>query len=261
MRTTLFLLLILLNGCATTQKLQQGEGVECDYFSIIWNTSTWDFASSKEEHFVKLIPFNWSGGYTEGQGFIIRIYKYVFYEGHKLREEIANINISSSSYQKRYEYISENDAEVFFDSDANYEILPRNSDGVPKLMTINQYGTAVYNKKWEKISYINSIKCLDTVYMGRTSKHYKIICGYYDKDKGKRILKITFDYDGFIRKNYDWEKISKTGDIPHIQPVERLLKQAVKQLIGTIKIKNLDRERMEREGLMHYDKRYELSKF
>ena len=40
-----------------------------------------------------------------------------------------------------------------------------------------------------------------------------------------------------------------------------MLKQAVKRVVDSIEIKNLDRERMEREGLMHYDKKYEISPF
>jgi hypothetical protein len=39
------------------------------------------------------------------------------------------------------------------------------------------------------------------------------------------------------------------------------LKIAVKKLISTLEIKTLDRERIEREGLMHYDQHYKISPY
>jgi len=39
---------------------------------------------------------------------------------------------------------------------------------------------------------------------------------------------------------------------------EKELKEAVKAVIGSLHIKNFDKERMEREGLIHEDKIYEL---
>jgi len=92
----------------------------------------------------------------------------------------------------------------------------------------------------------------------------KIYCGYYDRQKGKRILFFFFDYDSRdlpMRSREVWGAISRSGELPHIQPFERQLKQAAKQIISTIRIKNLDRERMEREGLMHYDKKFEISEY
>jgi len=92
---------------------------------------------------------------------------------------------------------------------------------------------------------------------------YKIYCGYYDKGKGKRVLSVKFEYKNAVvdSKESNFSKISKSGIMPHVQPVENLTKQAAKQIISTIRIKNLDRERMEREGLMHYDKKFEISEY
>jgi len=263
MRTPLFLLLILFNGCATTQKIQQGQEVGCDYFSIVWNTATWDLARSKEKRFVKLVPVNWSDGSNEGQGFSLRIYESVVYEGHNVQEDIASINISSDSYQKRPEYISRNGAEIFFDKDADYETLPSNTDGSPKLMLDQYYKHIIYSRKWERITYLDGLKCIGDMYIGIGSKSYEMYCGYYDKTTGKRILRITISYDSpvFSQKRLNQNMIVKTGDAPSVQPVENLLKQAAEQLIGTIKIKNMDRERMEREGLMHHGKTYEISPY
>ena len=263
MRRTLFLLLILFSGCVTTQKLQQGQEVGCDYFSFIWNTATWDLARSKEKRFVKLVPVNWSDGSSEGQGFSLRIYKSEVYEGQNVPVEIASINISSDSYQKRPEYISKNGTEIFFDKDADYETLPRNPDGSPKLMLARYYKHIIYSRKWERITYLDGLKCIDNMYIGIGSKSYKMYCGYYDKTSVKRILRITFTYDSpiFSQKRLNHNMIVKTGDAPSVQPIESLLKQATEQLISTIKIKNMDRERMEREGLIYHGKTYEISPY
>lgn len=61
-------------------------------------------------------------------------------------------------------------------------------------------------------------------------------------------------------------RLQKDKDLKREQLVTRVqaengLKQAVKKLIRTIKIKNFDRDRMQKEGLMHYDKEFKSTKW
>lgn len=261
---SVLLISMLLSSCSTTQHLKQEQKIERNYFSITWNTATWDFAKSKENFYVGMEKGNWSDGKgNDSQNILIPIHKKVLHEGEYVWLRYADFSISSVSYERYAEYMLKNDVEIFFDKNADYSMVSRNPDGVPKLMTINRFYKRTYNKKWEKINYINGLKCLDSTYLiNNRSKLYKIYCGYYDKSMGKRIFRINFDYESRnFQKGYDWDEISKTGEIPHIQPIERLIKQAAKQIIATIKIKNFDRERMEKEGLIHYDKKFELSEY
>ena len=68
---------LLLNGCASTQQLKQGDVVENDYFSIAWNTASWDFTNSEKEWYVLPEKGVWGGGSngSEGQNIILGIYK------------------------------------------------------------------------------------------------------------------------------------------------------------------------------------------
>jgi len=94
------------------------------------------------------------------------------------------------------------------------------------------------------------------------NKNYGIACGYYDIDEGKRILDISYRYNyaaGNIRMQHD-KDTPKSELLTQLQ-VETILKEAVKRVVDSIEIKRLDRERMEREGLMHYDKKFEMSPY
>jgi len=94
------------------------------------------------------------------------------------------------------------------------------------------------------------------------SKHYSLTCGYYDKKDGRRMLSISYSYNyvgGSLRHQKDEDIPGK--DLASLEQAELFLKDAVKQLIGTIRIKNFDRERMEREGLLLHGKQYRISPY
>ena len=84
-------------------------------------------------------------------------------------------------------------------------------------------------------------------------KFYSIKCGYYDTTEtindGKRTLVIDYRYTHNIKKPQEAKEREQT------------IKQAVKKAISTLKIKNIDIKRMEKEGLMHYDKEFKSTKW
>ncbi len=121
-----------------------------------------------------------------------------------------------------------------------------------------------YKKK--QIQYVKGLKCRAIVYSRNfggsyyngTSKNYIINCGYYDKTikkgDGKRMVRIGYRYiyGGTTKEN---------KNKPNRLEVENNLKDAVKKLISTLKIKNFDKEKMIKEGLYHPDKKYEHMKW
>lgn len=108
-------------------------------------------------------------------------------------------------------------------------------------------------------TYINGIHCsagsylqgIGGSYAPTGSKTTNIKCGYYDRtiseNDGMRMISIRFTIN-FYSSTTDEQKIEN----------ERYLKDAVSQIVQSIKIKNLDLERMEEEGLMFYGKSFDL---
>ncbi len=155
---------------------------------------------------------------------------------------------------------------VYFDKDTDYPTILKDED-----MTITkrdkEQGVS-YKRRW--VIYLKGMKCYEGVFSRSQggimkdmhSKNYSLTCGYYDKTEGKRILSMSYRYNyagGSIRHQKD--KNTPQADLLTLKQAELGIKQAVKQLVGTIKIKNMDRERMEREGLLHHDKQYEISPY
>lgn len=132
------------------------------------------------------------------------------------------------------------------------------------------------NVKYRVIYTVNvkNLKCVGKVYSqgsggniySAISKNYSITCGYYDKaereNDGRRLLLVDYNYkyaNGKTRLKKDIDL--KREELLTAEQAEEGLKEAVKELVKTIEIKNFDRERMEKEGLMHYDKAFESTKW
>lgn len=155
---------------------------------------------------------------------------------------------------------------AYFDKEATYDTILKDED--MQLDNRDKEQGIGYKRLW--IVYANGMKCLGGVFSrnhGGTPadvaiKDYSINCGYYDIQEGKQILIIDYRYNyagGNIRLQQD--KNTPQSELLTRDQAELQLKQAVKKLVSTLQIKNLDRERMEREGLMHYDKQYEISPY
>lgn len=154
----------------------------------------------------------------------------------------------------------------YFDRNAEFKKVLKDED--MKLDDNDREQGIGYVRQW--VSYIQGLKCTEGVFSrspvgamkGTGSKNYSLTCGYYDKVEGKRLLHISYSYiyaGGSVRHQKDAD--TPQSELISLEQAELGLKQAVKQLISTIKIKNFDRKRMEREGLMHYDKYYKISPF
>jgi len=153
-----------------------------------------------------------------------------------------------------------------FDKNAVYETVLKDEDMVFSDSAKEQGMT--YKRLWT--SYVQGLKCTEGVFSrspvgmmrGMSSKNYSLTCGYYDKSEGKRLLHLSYRYSyagGSLRHQKDAN--TPQNKLITLKQAELGLKNAVKQLIETIKIKNFDRERMKREGLIHVGEFYEISPF
>ncbi len=150
----------------------------------------------------------------------------------------------------------------YFDSDKKIRKLTKK-----EIKSDRQYGVT-YQKDW--IAYVNGLKCEGGVEIrggGIGVKWYYISCAYYDRtwkeNDGKRTLKVQYRYN-YMSDYYN--SLLQDKGVPREkwftrEEAEAILKDAVKQAVKTLKIKNIDIPRMEREGLMHYDKEFESTKF
>lgn len=163
--------------------------------------------------------------------------------------ENTEFSIYTSDYRKGWQ-------DEFFKTDGYYY----DSDVKKEVFTKNNIETGVtYKKGW--ITYVNNLKCAGRVfsrgfggsYYSGGVKFYSITCGYYDttetNNDGKRILNIDYRYTHNTKEPHEAKR------------KEKKIKDAVKKAISTLKMKNIDIQRMEEEGLMHYDKEFESTKW
>ncbi|MCD6190252.1 MAG: hypothetical protein J7K14_01775, partial [Sulfurimonas sp.] len=146
--------------------------------------------------------------------------------------------------------------EELFKKDGHYHDSDVERNEISK---IGKETGVTYSKGW--ITYVNHLKCTGGVfsrgfggsYYSGGVKFYGIECGYYDtaetKNDGKRMLNINYRYTHNTKKPQE------------AQQREKIVKQAVEKAISTLKIKNIDIPRMEKEGLIHYDKEFESTKW
>ncbi|MEF1285995.1 hypothetical protein QTN94_19280 [Vibrio sp. M250220] len=161
---------------------------------------------------------------------------------------IMNLRISTDNY------ISPED-DYYFNSDFDEDYGRYFTE--PDFLKTNKIQGITFEEMWT--TYIKGIHCsagsylqgIGGSYAPTGSKTTSIKCGYYDKtisdNDGMRRISIRYTIN-FYASTSDEQKIEN----------ERYLKDAVNQIVESIKIKNLDVERMEAEGLMFYDKEFEL---
>jgi len=248
---TVILIVSFLTGCASIRTAKQGEVIGNEYFSIAWNTTKWSLAN--DIHQTRAILTQ--GASSRGS--------------KSMRISIKHLNIAAYIRVRNQAYLDQKKqiflpgSSIFFDKDSDYKKVSREDDGLPKMMTHNNRGKRVYHPKWEKVIYVNDMKCLHNILLRGSvslSKTYKIYCGYYDKNKGRRILFISLEYDR-IAPTDQWTDFTLSVQPPSTQPLEDHLKNAVEHLIATLKIKNFDRARMESEGLLHPNKQFQLLEY
>ena len=147
---------------------------------------------------------------------------------------------------------------MLFDKDADYVARHKRLSRTPETKAQDEEQGITYRKGW--VAYVNHLKCTGNVYSRGFRedysrggiKWYSLTCGYYDttetKVDGKRTLRITYRYTHNTRTNKGQQR-------------QHIIKDAIRKTLQNFKIKNIDVKRMEKEGLMHYDEKFESTKW
>jgi len=237
--------ILSLNGCGSHVKIVEltyQDTLENKYISFNQPVSGWYVLGNKL----------WT---TQAEGLTqwLRLYKQP--KGASYTLEVETSSYSDGLRTKKYFNKNSKYRQILYDKDMELDKNER-EQGIG------------YTRSW--VNYVQGLKCTEGVFSrspvgmmrGMSSKNYSLTCGYYDKSEGKRLLHLSYRYSyagGSLRHQKD-------ANTPHnklitLKQAELSLKNAVKQLIETIKIKNFDRERMEREGLIHVGEYYKTSPF
>lgn len=183
--------------------------------------------------------------------------------------EIVNLNAQreGSHYDISVNTFSYNEIPAPYLFDRNHE-LPLDKTGVIALTANDKEQGISYKRGWA--TYVQGMKCTGKVFSRRfggsvyeaMSKDYSVWCGYYHRTEGKRLVFFRYRYNYALGDTRLQEDKGKDRSELLTQPqAEEGLKQAMKELVGSLEIKNLDRERMEREGLWHPGKPFDVSEF
>ena len=248
MKNLILILVIffLFNGCSRSYgriNLKQNDILENSYISFNPPSGKW-------------------GGYKKSKYFTYKkiIYLHSYPKG-------ATYDIELQTYPFKWMSI-----DILFDKDGNYEARRKYLKNTPETLAQNKEQGISYDKG--ETLYLKNMKCLGSVFSrnhggtlySATAKNYSITCGYYDKTEtenyGRRILRVEYKYSYANNKSRLQKDVNlKKEELLTKQQAEDGLKQAVRELVKTIKIKNFDNERMHKEGLMHYDKEFESTKW
>lgn len=162
--------------------------------------------------------------------------------------------------------LSDADNLQYFDKSAVYVQTLKDED--MKLTANDREQSIGYVRNWT--SYAMGLKCIEGVFSRShgglmasiSSKNYGLSCGYYDKTEGRRLFVLRYRYNyagGPVRHEAD--KDTPREELLTLEQAEMGLKQAVKKIVTTLQIKNMDRERMQREGLLSEGRDYVISPF
>lgn len=234
---SVLLVAMLVSACGSSpyRYLAENEIIESRYVTYVAPDAAWEVSKNRSTD-------HWSSG-------IHAWLKGVTYD----------ITVQSYPY-------SDTDYFNYFDKSAEY-VQVRNDNEMKLGEKAREQGIG-YVRQWT--SYAMGLKCVEGVFSRNsggfmasvTSKNYGISCGYYHKTDGRRVIDISYRYNyagGPVRHEAD--KDTPREELLTLEQAEMGLKQAVKKIVTTLQIKNMDRERMQREGLLYEGRDYVISPF
>lgn len=230
-------LIAMLTGCSGSpyRHLSEGEVIEGRYVNYAAPDAGWNISKGRNVD-------SWSSGISAHQ-----------------KGASYHITVQSVS-------LSEPGGLFYFDKNAEYVQILKDED---MQLTENDREQGIgYVRNWT--SYAMGLRCVEGVFSRNggglmasiTSKNYGISCGYYHKTEGRRVLDISYRYNyagGSVRHEAD--KNTPREELLTREQAEMGLKLAVKKIVESLQIKNMDRQRMEREGLLYVGKEYVISPY
>lgn len=117
-----------------------------------------------------------------------------------------------------------------------------------------------YSKRY--INFIGKLKCMENVESsniadGVGSKNYNMRCPYYDKQGNNRYIHIT----GSMNFTFDRTKFEGSDNPSLVKykllDIEKQFKMDMKEILDSIEIYDMDKERMQKDELL-YEKKYDI---
>lgn len=118
-----------------------------------------------------------------------------------------------------------------------------------------------YNKHY--VDFIGGLKCTSNAEssspaLGVGFKKYYTVCGYYDINGNKKRIDIMYHYVSSF--NGTKFQSDATSTIASGKDIDTLFKQDMKAIFDSLVIHDIDRAKMQNEGLLH-DKKYEIQEW
>jgi hypothetical protein len=116
--------------------------------------------------------------------------------------------------------------------------------------------------KWY-VDYIGNLKCSThvegaNIALGVGRRKYNTYCAYYDNNGITKEIYIDYDYT-YTHSGTKFDGDTKSRSVTP-EAMQYQFKQDIKAIFDSLVIHDIDRERMQKEGLLH-DKKYEIQEW
>lgn len=118
-----------------------------------------------------------------------------------------------------------------------------------------------YNKNY--VDFIGGLKCVtdvesSNVAFGVGNKKYYTVCGYYATAGAKKRLDIKYDYT-YAHSGTKFDGDTQNSSVTP-EAMQNQFKQDIKAIFDSLVIHDMDKDRMQKEGLLH-DRKYEIQEW
>jgi hypothetical protein len=236
MKNIIFILSVLfLVGCSSVQVYKLEPYMELSSQSI-------HIATPSSSHGTK-----WKAWYINSTKNNIQLFRHI----PNMMSEDVRITVSIPERLKE-------STEKFLIKSFDYEKWAQNVLARPDIVANMKERGVTYSKKY--IDYIGGLKCgtdveSSNIAMGVGHTKYYTVCGYYDVNGTKKRIDIFYNYT-YTHSGTKNDRDTKSSSITP-QDMQKQFKQDMKAIFDSLVIHDMDREKMNKEGLLH-NKKYDL---
>ncbi|HUH42423.1 MAG TPA: hypothetical protein VLZ29_04860 [Sulfurimonas sp.] len=237
--------IIFITGCSFRTGPKNGKEIEITNEQRIY-TQSGSISATAPNNFPK-VPYN---GYTRFDYDMINFDRRL----PNMMSEDVRITVSIPERLKE-------STEKFLIKNFDYEKWAQDVLDRPDIVANMKERGVTYSKKY--VDYIGGLRCgtdveSANIAMGVGHTKYYTVCGYYDTAGAKKRIDIFYNYT-YTHRGTKFES-DKTSSSISPQAMQMQFKQDMKAIFDSLVIHDMDRKRMEKEGLLH-DKKYEINEW
>lgn len=230
---------LLMSGCIVKSPPTNGKKTEITNKERVY-TQSGSVSATAPNNFPK-VPFS---GYTRFDEDLISFRRTI----PNMMSEDVRVTVGSPENLKM-------STEKFLIQDFDYDKWAKEVLSRPDIVANMKERGVNYSKKY--VDYIGGLRCgtdveSANIAMGVGHKKYYTVCGYYDLAGNKKRIDIfyhyTYTHSGTVREGDDSSSVSSP------QAMQRQFKQDIKEIFDSLVIHDMDREKMNKEGLLHTQK-------